>query len=105
VPIPNGAVSVSPSSTDDVLGRDAQLVGDDLRPGGLVPLALGLGPGAQDRLAGHVDPQLGRVEHLDAEDVVLAAVAGPERLGHRRDADAEQPAPLRASSFSRRKSS
>ena len=53
-----------------------------------------LGAGAQDRLAGHVDPQLGGVEHLDAEDVVLAAVAGAERLGHRRDADAEQPAAL-----------
>ena len=51
-------------------------------------------PGAQDALAGHVDPQLGGVEHLDAEDVVLAAVAGAERLGHRRDADPEQPAAL-----------
>ena len=77
---------------DDVLGRDAELVGDDLGPGGLVSLPLGLGAGAEDRLAGHVHPQLGGVEHLDAEDVVLAAVARPERLGHRRDPDAEQPA-------------
>ena len=57
-------------------------------------LALGLGAGAQERLAGHVHAQLGGVEHLDAEDVVLAAVAGAERLGHRRDADAEQAALL-----------
>ena len=56
------------------------------------PWPCDLGAGAQDRLAGHVHPQLGGVEHLDAEDVVLAAVAGAERLGHRRDADAEQPA-------------
>ena len=69
-------------------------MGDDLRPGGLVTLSLALGAGTQDGLAGHVDLELGRVEHLDAEDVVLAAVAGAERLGHRRDAKAEQPAPL-----------
>ena len=67
-------------------------MGDDLGPGRLVALALGLGPGAQDRLAGHVDPQLGRVEHLDAEDVVLPAVAGAQGLGHGRDADAQQAA-------------
>jgi hypothetical protein len=53
-------------------------------------LTLSLRPGAQDRLTGHVDPQLGRVEHLDSEDVVLSAIAGAERLGHRRDADTEE---------------
>ena len=67
-------------------------MGDDLRPRRLVALALRLGAGAEDRLAGHVHPQLGGVEHLDAEDVVLAAVARAERLGHRRDAEPEQPA-------------
>src|SRR5262249_42462018 len=56
-------------------------------------LALCLRPGPQDRLAGHVDLEFGRGEHLDAEDVVLAAVPRPERLGHRRDAEAEQLAP------------
>ncbi len=40
-----------------------------------------------------MDLELGRVEHLDAEDVVLTAVAGAERLGHRGDTEAEQPAP------------
>ena len=57
-------------------------------------LALRLGAGTQDRLARHVNPQLGRVEHLDAENVVLAAVACPQRFGHRRDPDTEQPTPL-----------
>ena len=50
-------------------------------------------PGPDDGLAGHVHLELGRVEHLDAEDVVLAAVARAERLGHGGDAEAEQPAP------------
>src|SRR5262249_28115238 len=77
-----------------VLGRDAQLVADDLRPGRLVALALAAGAGADDGLAGHVPPQLGRVEHLDAEDVVLPAVARAQRLGHRGDAQAQQPAAL-----------
>src|SRR5439155_18216177 len=58
----------------DVLGGDAEFVADDLRPGRLVPLALSLGAGPDDRLAGHVDLEFGRVEHLDAEDVVLPAV-------------------------------
>ena len=79
---------------EHVGGRDAQLVRDDLGPRRLVALALGLRAGPQDRLAGRVHPQLGGVEHLDAEDVVLAAVAGAERLGHRGDADAEQPPAL-----------
>ena len=57
-------------------------------------LALGLRTSAQDCLAGHVNAQLGRVEHLDTEDVVLAAVAGAERLGHGGDTEAEQLAAL-----------
>ena len=73
-----------------------ELVGDDLGPRGLVTLALCLRAGAQDGLAGHVDPQFGRVEHLDAEDVVLAAVAGAERFGHGRDADAQETTVLRS---------
>src|SRR5579859_75225 len=79
---------------DHVLGGQAQLLRDDLRPRGLVALALAPRAGPQDRLAGHVDLQLGGVEHLDPEDVVLAAVARAEWLGHRRDAQPEQLAPL-----------
>ena len=67
---------------------------DDLSPGRLVPLALALRAGPEDGLAGHVHLEIGRVEHLDAEDVVLAAVARAQRLGHGGDAQAEQPAPL-----------
>ena len=37
---------------------------DDLGPSGLVALALAARAGAQQRLAGHVHPELGRVEHL-----------------------------------------
>jgi hypothetical protein len=74
---------------DDVVRGDAELVADDLRERRLVSLALGLRPDLQDRLAGGVHPQLRGVEHLDAEDVVLAAVAGSERLGHHGDADPE----------------
>ncbi len=60
-------------------------------------LALGLGADLQHGLARGVDPELGRVEHLDADDVVLPGVAGAERLGHRRDADTEQAALLAGS--------
>ncbi len=57
-----------------------------------MPLALAARAGPDDGLAGHVNLELGRVEHLDAEDVVLAAVPCAERLGHRGDTDAEHPA-------------
>ena len=67
---------------------------DDLRPGGFVPLTLGFGSRTQNSFTGHVDPQFSGVEHLDADDVVLATVAGSERLGHRRDSDTEQLAAL-----------
>src|SRR5690606_2696554 len=77
-----------------VLGGKAELVGHDLGPGGLVPLALAAGAGAEQCLPRHVDPQLGGVEHLDPEDVELPAVPGAQRLGHRGDAYAEETAPL-----------
>ena len=57
-------------------------------------LALGLGAGADDGLARHVHLEVGRVEHLDAEDVVLAAVASAQRLGHGGDAEPEEPPAL-----------
>src|ERR1700721_2401588 len=92
--MPNGAVSVSPSSTTmSSAGIPtswpptwAQVVSG---PGPWSPAA-----GPDDGLARHVHLEVGRVEHLDAEDVVLAAVARAERLGHGGDPEAEQPAPL-----------
>src|SRR5262249_58015141 len=74
----------------DVLGRDAELLGDDLRERRLVALALRLDAELEDRLARRVNAQLGRVEHLDPEDVVLPARAGADDLRERGEADAEQ---------------
>ena len=78
----------------DVLSGDAEFVCNDLGPCGLMALALGFRARPQNCFASHVDPQLGGVEHLDAENVVLTAVAGAKRFGHRRDADPEQPPAL-----------
>ena len=74
----------------DVLGRDAELLGQDLSVGGLVPLALRLGAEASDGLAGGVDPDLAAVEHLEAQDVEVLGRAGAHDLGEARDADAHQ---------------
>src|SRR5206468_11935337 len=57
----------------------------------LVALALRLHAELQDRLPRRVHAQLGGVEHLDPEDVVLPARARADDLGERREADAEQP--------------
>ena len=78
----------------DVLGRDAQLLGDDLGVGRLVPLALRLGAEAGDGLAGGMHPDLGRVEHLEAEDVEVLRGPGPDDLGEAGDADAHELAAL-----------
>ena len=59
-------------------------------------LPLALDAELEDRLAGRVDAQLGRVEHLDPEDVVLAAGPGADDLGEAGHADPEQPALLLA---------
>ena len=83
-------MSVSPSSTLMSLDRDAQLLGDDLGVRRLVALALRLGAEAGDRLAGRMDADLARVEHLDAEDVEVVRRAGADDLGEARDADAHQ---------------
>src|SRR5256884_817073 len=48
-----------------------------------VALALRLGPHPKHCLTGWVDPQLRAVEHPEAEDVVLGAVAGAHHLGLR----------------------
>src|SRR5262249_19025202 len=76
-----------------VRGRDAKLLRDDLRGGGLVALTLRLGAEAGDRLAGGVHADLRRIEHLDAEDVELLRRPGTDDLGEARNADAHQFAP------------
>src|SRR6267378_5071606 len=76
--------------TVNVPGWNAQLLGDDLRVRGLVPLALRLGAEPRHRLARGMDPDLAGVEHLQAEDVELLARPRPDDLGEARDADAHQ---------------
>ena len=78
----------------DVLGRDPELVGDDLGEGRLVPLALGLDADRELRLAAGVDPQRRAVVHPEAEDVHLAARPGADRLGEEGEPDPHQLAPL-----------
>ncbi len=48
----------------------------------------------REDLARRVDPDLARIEHLQAEDVELVRRAGADDLGERRDADAHQLAAL-----------
>ena len=74
----------------DVLGRDPELLGDDLGERRLVALALRLHAELEHRLAGRVHAQLGRVEHAQPDDVELLAVAGADDLGERREPDADQ---------------
>ena len=78
----------------DVLGRDTELLGDDLRERRLVPLPLRLDAELEDRLAGGVDSQLGRVEHLAGRRCRSPCRARADHLGERGEADAEQPALL-----------
>ena len=78
----------------DVLGRDPELLGDDLGERRLVALALGLDADPELRLAGRVHAQLGAVVHPEAEDVHVLARAGADRLGEERDADPHQLAAL-----------
>ena len=74
----------------DVGDRDAELLGDDLGVGRLVALALRLDAEAGDGLAGRVDADLARVEHLDAEDVEVVRRAGADDLGEA----SEMPMPI-----------
>ena len=74
----------------DVGDRYADLVGDDLGERRLVALPLRLHAELEDRLAGRVDAQLGRVDHLDAEDVVLLRRPRADRFGEVRDPDAHE---------------
>src|SRR5262249_24166777 len=80
----------------DVVGRQAQFGGNDLGVGGLVPLALRLGPEPADAGAGRVDADFRRVEHGDAEDVAGARRAGADDFREERNADAHQLARLAA---------
>src|SRR5439155_11882850 len=74
----------------DVGGGDAQLLGQDLGVGGLVPLPLRLGPEPRDRLAGGMDPDLAAVEHLEPEDVEVLGRPVADDLGEARDPDAHE---------------
>src|SRR5262249_41683650 len=73
-----------------VRGGNTELLGDNLRIGGLVALALALRAEARDRLAGRVDADLGRVEHLEAENIEVPGGPGADYLGEAADADAHQ---------------
>ena len=90
VPSPYGDWSVSPWRTSTSSGRDAQLLGDDLRERRLVALALRLRADADDRLARRVHPQVGAVVHREAEDVHVLARPGADAFREERDADAHQ---------------
>ena len=74
----------------DVLRRDAELLGDDLRERGLVALALGLRADADHRLARRVHAQVGAVVHGEPEDVHVLARPRADALGEERHADAHQ---------------
>ncbi len=74
----------------DVRDREAELLGDDLGERGLVALALRLDADPGQHLAGRMDPDLARVEHLDAEDVEVVRRPGPDDLGEAADADAHE---------------
>src|SRR5262245_42892341 len=78
----------------DVRGGDAELLGEDLRLGRLVPLPLRLRPETGDGLAGRMNADLAAVEHLEPEDVEVLGGAGAHDLREARDADAHQLAPL-----------
>ena len=78
----------------DVLGVDADLLGDDLGERRLVTLALGLYRDPYHGRAGRVDGQLAPVGHGEAGEVHVLAWSGADRLGEERDADAHQLAAL-----------
>ena len=71
-----------------------ELFRDDLGVRRFVALALRLRAEARDRLAGRMDADLARVEHLDAQDVEVLGRAGADDLREARDADAHQLAAL-----------
>ena len=75
----------------DVLERDAELVGDDLRPRGLVALAVRARPGDHLDLAGgqHPDRRVLPAARRVGERAEHPGRREPAHLGERRDADAQ----------------
>ncbi|CFR88578.1 Uncharacterised protein [Mycobacterium tuberculosis] len=67
----------------DVVGRNPQLLGDDLRERRLVALALGLNRKPQHGFARRVHAQLAAVGHAQAEDVHVLARPGAHGLGEK----------------------
>ena len=82
MPTPTGTRSVSPWMTVTLFYRDAELVLDEHRPGGLVPLAVGRAAGVDGRGAVVRDLELGRLP-------VARVGRGDLHVGG--DADAELP--------------
>ena len=80
----------------DVLGRDAELVGDDLGERRLVALPLGLHRQPDLGLAGRVHAQLAAVGHAEPEDVHVLARPRADPLGEEAQTDAHQLAAARA---------
>ena len=74
----------------DPVHRQLERRGQYLREHCLVALALGLDADPDDRGAGGMDPDLGGIEHLDADDVEVVGRPGAHDLRERRDADAHQ---------------
>ena len=68
----------------DILDGQAKLLGHDLGERGLVALALGPDADAHDGRTRRVDPNLGAIEHLDAQDVESVRGTGADDLGERR---------------------
>ncbi len=84
-----GGIGV-PLLDPDVVRRDPEFLGEDLRVRRLVALALRLRPETRDHLARRVDADLGRIEHLDPEDVERGARPRADDLREARDADPHQ---------------
>ena len=72
----------------DILGWNAQLLGDDLGEGRLMPLALRDTAEPQLCLAGRVHSQLCAVGHAEPEDVHVLARTCADAFGEERDANA-----------------
>src|SRR6185312_13672647 len=71
----------------DVAGGNADLGGNDLRPGRLMTLALALGADAGDARARRVQTDFAGVEHRDAEYVAVLRRAGADNLGEERQSE------------------
>src|SRR5260370_16721202 len=79
-----------------VVGGNADLGGDDLRPGGLVALALALGTDPRDAGTGGMQADFAGVEHRDAQDIAILRRAGADDLGEEGHAEAHDLAGLAA---------